>query len=639
MFRKSIQSNISSYFLKRMFFSQTPKKFLDVQQKNNSSLNQNSNNFRKSQDPKEFQSIKTSNHVNDFSQGKQAIHDIFKAFSTDPQLHPTTISNHLTQLEKENLKGFKYKPGKLINLLQKIAKQNLEAHSDLIEQRKKIAKRITQFTLENFGSLHRIDVVMYLWLDYKLGIDNNSMIQKCLEFVERNYSELVEQDISTYLFSLAKISEREKHQSGPKTELAIVLKQHVQNIQPQLVESLRKIILTSKNEQHLTNMIWAIDHLQLKDEKLLEEYSKIFERPSLTLNNTNFSRIVNTITHMDYTPQSLFNYFTSEFLKRINTLSTKDFVSITRALYLSNSVVLIGLLNDIKPYIEKNLDKFTKEELVVLLVPFSNAKCNLETIDKLLNKIQESLTMLSKEDLCRTLWCLSVLQAPEKLNLMLEISDLIRTEDLSQMDKIELHQAAAGFLTLYLNLEKNEQNSSRIPMLKQKYEIVKEIITKQTLNIRARSFKEKNVGDFSVYKYLQALGLEVVPECIVEIYNVDFAIFGISKENLIELEKQIKADSFTFQSVSEEKTSKREAVDLNSDEDKSNILLIEVNGRMHYIGSSNILKGSTLLKSQHLKDLGYNCISMTQMDLVKINEVEPEKERFLAFIKYIKARM
>jgi len=139
-----------------------------------------------------------------------------------------------------------------------------------------------------------------------------------------------------------------------------------------------------------------------------------------------------------------------------------------------------------------------------------------------------------------------------------------------------------------------------------------------------------------VYLTLQKLGFQVVPECIAEIYNVDFVLFEMTKEKLIDLQDKIGRNEINLDDSSSSKTSDlgKGPQMLKDSDDKSKLILLEVNGKHHFIGSTPRLKGSTYLKTNQLKALGYNYLSLSHQKLFHLS-IESTNDRALEIIQLL----
>jgi hypothetical protein len=187
-------------------------------------------------------------------------------------------------------------------------------------------------------------------------------------------------------------------------------------------------------------------------------------------------------------------------------------------------------------------------------------------------------------------------------------------------------------LSYLLYAQEQGIQNPQITALQEKYEIMKSLIVKNILIERHQEFSEKSSGIFSVYQTLQSLTLEVIPEFITEIYSIDFGMMNVTKNSLKELRQKLLEDKFTWDTVSKPHLQKTEEELLNLQKSKSDILLLEINGKHHYVGKTFRLKGSTIRKREHLIKMGYKIVSMSMKKCVMLSELQSDRERALALL-------
>ncbi len=510
--------------------------------------------------------------------------------------------------------------------LQNLAKLNLGNSKVLFKKRQEVAVKVMSICLENFEAMNQLDILMLFWSCVKMDVYSEELVKKCLEYFQKSFSALSEQDMVNYIFSVAKIAER-------KEKLGVV-QQHLREMKPELQKKVVEILSETTNQQHITNLIWSAERLKLYDQNILAKCEEALEKESVTFNDINFGIILNSFVHMNYITVDNYGYFAQEFYKRQSNLKTKTFVSILRALFLSNAGDFFEVMKNSNQYIRRNLSSFTSQELIAMLPSIAVTRDESRVAGVIIDECQKNLVQFRHEDLCKLIWCMAVLNDFSRIDLWYKISDRFTERDFSRLGVIDLHQFSQGLLSLILYLKKAEGvNLQKLKDLEMKYEKVKQLVQNQTLVDRQKNFAEEKEGIFSVYKTLQDLGFRVVPECIAEIYNIDFVLFDITKERLLELEKKLLNKEINLKNSSDVVLDiKKEIQVLKESDDKSKFILMELNGRHHYIGQTNRLKGSTYLKTSQLKALGYNYVPISHQKLFHISGFESANERGLALI-------
>ena len=556
------------------------------------------------------------------------------------------IMRELTNLLNTNMKSFEAEKveenfdklltldfgkfqNKIFNLaltLQNLAKLNLGNSKVLLKKRQEVAVKVMLICLENFEAMNQLDVLMVFWSCVKMGMESEELIKKCLAYFQKSFSVLSEQDMVNYIFSVAKIVER-------KERLDIV-QQHLAEMKSQLQKKIIEILSLTSNQQHITNLIWSAERLKLYDHNLLAKCEETLKKESVYFNDINFAIILNSFVHMGYLTSDNYEYFAQEFYKRQSNLKTKTFVSMLRALFLSNAGDFFEVMKNSHQYIRRNLSNFTSQELIAILPSIAVTRDESRVADVILGECQKNLVQFKHEDLCKLIWCLAVLNDFSRIDLWYKISDRFTERDFKRLGIVDLRQLSQGLLSLILHLKKAEGvDLEKLRDLESKYEKVKQLVQNQTLINKQRKFAEEKEGIFSVYKTLKDLGFRVVPECIAEIYNVDFVLFDITKERLLELEEKILKKEINFENSSDVVFDLGKEVQiLKESDDKSKVVLMELNGRHHYIGQTNRLKGSTYLKTSQLKALGYNYVAISHQKLFHISGFESANERELALM-------
>lgn len=532
-------------------------------------------------------------------------------------------------LKKQHYLNWENQTAKLVILLNRLAK--IPTHNDNTRtERKSIAQQILNLCLPNFEMMNRLDVIMLLWASVKLGIYDKHVLDACLGYIEVNFSELVEQDISNYMFCLAKINEKSENRQN----LNEIIDKHLEKMSSKIIQAVSNIFSSSQNEQHITNLIWAADRLEINEIFESKEFNDLFLTRKIHFNNTNFGIIVNSLTHVKFTSIELFEHFGLEFVKRLNTLELQEFVSILRAFCLSNATNLYDLLSRAEPYIEKNLKQFSHEELTAILVAFAVVKLESPVVDQLISQIHDNVKKMSIDCLCKVIWSLAILKGFQQMDFELLMLSRFPNEEISKMRKIDLTQAAQGVLSYLLYAQEQGIQNPQITALQEKYEIMKSLIVKNILIERYQEFSEKSSGIFSVYQTLQSLKLEVIPEFITEIYSIDFGLMNVTENSLKELRQKLLEDKFTWETVPKSHPHPQKTEDelLNLQKNKSDVLLLEINGKHHYVGKTFRLKGSTIRKREQLIKMGYKIVSMSMKKCVLLSELQSDHERALALL-------
>jgi len=624
----------ASYFLKGNLKLET-KQILFVSSFNYSSISENISkkgkkfsadaSFKNDQKPKYFDIVRSLSLMN----------------------FNTTMSNSEVKKAEENFEKllavdvnvYKEKLPSVILTLQNLAKLNLGNLKILKNKRRELSLKLASFCLENFKSLNQLDVLMLLWSCVRMEIYSEELLKQCLEYLKNGFFLLSEKDVVTYIFSVARLVE----QNGgliDKVDGKCLVKKHIDEVRTRLQKKIVDILSSSENQQHITNVIWAVDRLELyKEEEVLRKCEEVFKREGLVLNDTNFAIILNSFVHMNHVPAHVYEYFVQEFYARQKTLVPKTFTSIVRALFLSKVGDLGEVMQNSQEYIRRNLSGFSPQDLVALLLPLAIIRDYSQVTNAIITRCQENLNRLRSDDLCKLLWALVVLEDASRVNLWYQIADRLTEREISKLGVVEMHQISQGFLSLIF-YAKNDSNCSKetLSLLEQKYEKTKQTIREKTLLERHEKFAEEKEGVFSVYLTLQKLGFQVVPECIAEIYNVDFVLFEMTKERLLELEEKISKKEINLEdsssSIGTAAFGKGPQM-LKESDDKSKLILIEVNGKHHFIGSTPRVKGSTYLKTHQLKALGYNYLSLSHQKLFHLSALESANERALALIQLL----
>ena len=548
----------------------------------------------------------------------------------------------ITILNDTDYRKWTGKISQLIILLNKISRlpnnNNMPIDSNL-NTLQNASQRMINKCLDSFDELNKVDVLMLLWACHKLKMENSTVLEKCLSFIAEKFDNLSEQDISNYLFCLSKkyeeITSLKDSESIKIKDLAF---SHINAIKPKLLSKISQIICKSENEQHLTNVIWAVHKLKLLKIIFSSELQKTFQERRIHFKASNFRIIVNSLTELSNSEANdLFETFSKDFIKRLDTFTLEEVLSLITAFHLSQSINMIVMLNNIQGYLSRNLTKFSNEQLVSLLIPYTMVFESHTIIEAIIDRLEQSICMLPVSNLIKIFWALTLSNDIKKINTLLQIYKVISKKDLDTLRVVDLSQYAQGLLSLSLNLDDSNSKKAEI---KRQYNNIKSIL-QQELSIQIhKGFSHYEFGVFSIFKTLQESSLRVVPEFIIEIYNIDFALLNVDIDILNSVERDLKFGKLKIGNLMNSEI-KIDRLNSPSDfkHDINRTILIEVNGNSHYIGETAQLNRKTILKENLLDKLGYTLVSLSRLDCARIELIDSPNERALALINIIKEGM
>ena len=564
-------------------------------------------------------------------------------FVIDGQDDEKIKKNIITVLQNVDYGSWNGKISQLIVLLDKISKLSIN-NSKTVDKNftalQMIAKRIVVRCLESFDEFNRIDVLMFLWACFKFNLNDAAVIRNCLKFIENNFNDLSERDISNYIFCLGKSYEEDSGVNG-LNEASTLIQSHISKMSPNLVSKISQILLKSQNQQHLTNIIWGISRLKLTQKVFTAQLRVLFIKRNLHFTNSNFRIIVNSLTSLSSEgADDIFEFFLQEFYKRLDTFTLEEITSLITAFYLSKSINLIDMFNTTDEFILMNIKQFTNEQLLSLLIPYTQTFRTHKIIDIILNEVKPSIDNLSIQNSFKLFWGLAILDDDKKIDMSLQLYNRLSKQDYQSFRKIDLCQFAQGLLSLILHYEEHNSTSLQLEEMKRHYEDVRCIIQSDTLMERHEEFTHNDFGVFNMYRTFQEIGFKIVPEFIIDIYNVDFALIDVDAKFVNSAEQSIVSGSLQTGLMKPDQVKIEKLTSLNDFKHAHNrTILIEVDGRSHYIRKTQELLGKTNLKAKHLKKLGYTLISFSEEDCAHISSISDPNDRSLFIVKVVQRVM
>lgn len=153
------------------------------------------------------------------------------------------------------------------------------------------------------------------------------------------------------------------------------------------------------------------------------------------------------------------------------------------------------------------------------------------------------------------------------------------------------------------------------------------------------------LGRFSVFHLLKAIGLNPIPEKIIDIFNVDLFIPEISKKKIEEIKENIDleniCDNLYNDKIFEDqekffhelKKAREEAMNKEIPINKENSLLIEIHGRQHFLKTEDFLNGSSILKARLVRKSGYNLMILTNKECLQFRDKFSKREIILDILQ------
>lgn len=497
----------------------------------------------------------------------------------------------------------------------------------ICDLRKEIAIELWKEEAHLTGNQNLKDLLIVLWSSIKLDIKDfekqSEIILKLLNDVEK----MNHHDLSSFLYCCAKISEY----SDQKEILFKLFYQNETKIH-QLKQTILKILNPNLPQNIIINIIWGIDKMKLANPDITNTITELITKNNIILDDNNLRILANSSIHLNITSQEYYNFIKLEYLKRFDRLDCEKVFSILRVLISSKLVNFREILSSKENDFQILLKKDPLIGAPTLAFSLANAHLHLRsTIDVLLSVSYDLVTKFRVEDLSLILYSLVVLNEMNN-DFFYEGISIISKQKYEEMGKQMLNQVGQIYLELVSNQNSNKLNSFRI---KENYLKIKTLLTDKILAPRQRDFsKTKDDKEFDIHNVLSSLGIQIIPEYVLEIYNIDIAIINLDLMKIISLKQRISEanDSLSLQQISSISS-------FNTDCQPENKIYLEIDGDSHYIPGTNIKRGGSILKIRQLGYLGYNIITITKEKCYEISQICSEKERAIALLDYLEQKL
>eukprot|EP01017_Pseudomicrothorax_dubius_P034110 TRINITY_DN4636_c0_g1_i10.p1 TRINITY_DN4636_c0_g1~~TRINITY_DN4636_c0_g1_i10.p1 ORF type:complete len:459 (+),score=86.78 TRINITY_DN4636_c0_g1_i10:111-1487(+) len=389
----------------------------------------------------------------------------------------------------------------------------------------------------------------------------------------------------------------------------------------------------------MCNLLFSARRIFPEDNmQIMDRLSSHFLTAAKRLDTKHFVIAAYELFHVALTSDEVQLIMLEEFQSRASKLPPFEIINLLWSLTSGNRVDYLNLLNSVFPIVNQNKSGLLPSQTTTVL--YCMAKCNNVENLSVFNEIVEyfrrqtmHFTRAKQKDVCVLLWALAVFEVYKEDIWVEAVGNIFANKHLLGNNPPNQGQVVNALRSLQIARQSNlldwKQEQAFWDKIDSLLDESKPKFFENRLIARQKNFQHR-IGDkvdpTEVYSLLRQTGLKVIPEQIVDMYNIDYVIKDFKFEAL-----QTTPDKELWK----EKLAEAPAEVKHVPCDKTRDVLVEVDGPNHFVGGSQRLQGGTLMKRRNLSRLGYRLIFLTSPELREISRAASPSARWTLFCGYL----